>query len=191
MAVASLVAKIGSSDAIAAHARMAELIAEFDITHFGRATPKFDPHDLEVLNVKVLHALTYAEARPRLVALGIAEADLARTGEAFWTAVRGNLKKFSDAAGWWSVCFGPHAPSIEDATFAAQARAVLPPEPWSETTWHDWTARVKQATGRTGKGLFLPLRMALTGLPHGPEMKLLLPLIGRARAEKRLAGVTA
>ncbi|MDX2224628.1 MAG: glutamate--tRNA ligase [Rhodospirillaceae bacterium] len=191
MAIASLVAKIGSSDAIEPRATMAQLIAEFDIAHFGRATPKFDPHDLEFLNAKVLHELPFADARPRLAALGIDDAALARVGDVFWTAVRGNLKKFSDAAGWWAVCFGAHAPSIEDTTFVAEARTLLPDEPWSETTWHDWTERVKAATGRKGKGLFLPLRLALTGLPHGPEMKALLPLIGRARAEKRLMGVTA
>jgi glutamyl-tRNA synthetase len=187
MAVASMVAKIGSSDAIAARADMAALIAEFDISHYGRATPKFDPHDLEFLNSKVLHDLPYAVVKPRLEALGL---DVSAHGEAFWIAVRGNLRKFSEVSGWWAICFAPHAPSIEDTTFIADAAKLLPPTPWDENTWGQWTKDVAAATGRKGKGLFLPLRMALTGLPHGPEMKLLLPLIGRERAVKRLSGVT-
>ncbi|MCB2107932.1 MAG: glutamate--tRNA ligase [Rhodobacteraceae bacterium] len=191
MAVTSMVAKLGSSDAIEARASMAQLIAEFDITHYSRATPKFDPHDLEFLNGKVLHDLPYDVARPRLEALGLDKAQLDGVGEAFWSAVRGNLQKFSEAAGWWAICFAPHAPSIEDTTFIEQAKGVLPEEPWSEDTWSAWTDQVKAATGRKGKGLFLPLRMALTGLPHGPELKYVLPLIGRERALKRLNGVTA
>ncbi|MDX2142339.1 MAG: glutamate--tRNA ligase [Rhodospirillaceae bacterium] len=191
MAIVSHVAKLGSSDAIEARADMAQLIAEFDITHYGRATPKFDPHDLEFLNAKVLHDMSYAAARPRLDALGLPKAELDKIGEKFWNAVRGNLQKFSEAYGWWQICFAPHAPSIEDTTFIDQARGLLPPEPWDETTWGAWTDKVKDASGRKGKGLFLPLHMALTGLPHGPELKLLLPLIGRERAMKRLSGVTA
>ncbi len=190
MSIVSLVAKLGSSDAIEARADMAQLISEFDISHFGRATPKFDPHDLEFLNAKVLHDLTYAVARPRLEALGLPAAELDKHGEAFWAAARGNLKKFSEAAGWWTICFAPTAPSIEDTTFIDQSKPLLPEGPWDENTWGAWTDKVKDATGRKGKGLYLPLRMALTGLPHGPELKLLLPLIGRERVLKRLSGVT-
>ncbi|MBL8644651.1 MAG: glutamate--tRNA ligase, partial [Rhodospirillaceae bacterium] len=191
MSIVSLVAKLGSSDAIEARADMKQLIAEFDISHYGRATPKFDPHDLEFLNSKVLHDLPYAVAQSRLAALGLDAGLLAKHGEAFWHAVRGNLQKFSEAAGWWQICFAAHAPSIEDTTFIQQATPLLPDAPWDETTWGVWTEQVKTATGRKGKGLYLPLRMALTGLPHGPELKLLLPLIGRERALKRLSGVTA
>lgn len=190
MSIASLVAKLGSSDAIEARSTMDQLIAEFDISHFGRATPKFDPHDLEFLNSKVLHDLSYDVARPRLEALGLPAADLNTHGEAFWLAVRGNLQKFAEASGWWHICFAPAAPSIEDTTFIAQAIPLLPEGPWDENTWGAWTEKVKAASGRKGKGLYLPLRMALTGLPHGPELKLLLPLIGRERVLKRLNGVT-
>jgi glutamyl-tRNA synthetase len=167
------------------------MIADFDIGRFSRATPKFDPHDLEFLNAKVLHDMPYAEAESRLEALGLDTATLAAHGEAFWNAVRGNLKQLNDAAGWWAICFTPHAPSIEDTTFMAEAANVLPEGEWSEDTWSEWTSAVKQATGRKGKGLFMPLRMALTGLDHGPELKALLPLMGRDRVLKRLQGETA
>jgi len=191
LAVASLLARLGSSDAIEVYADMNAMIADFDIGRFSRATPKFDPHDLEFLNAKVLHDMPYAEAESRLEALGLDTATLAAHGEAFWNAVRGNLKQLNDAAGWWAICFTPHAPSIEDTTFMAEAANVLPEGEWSEDTWSEWTSAVKQATGRKGKGLFMPLRMALTGLDHGPELKALLPLMGRDRVLKRLQGETA
>ena len=167
------------------------MIADFDIGRFSRATPKFDAHDLEFLNAKVLHQMPYGQAKDRLAKLVNDDAALAEKGEAFWLAVRGNLKLFDEAAGWWSVCFAPLAPSIEDTTFMEEAASLLPPEPWTEDTWGQWTGAVKDATGRKGKGLFLPLRLALTGLDHGPELKLLLPLIGRERALKRSQGETA
>lgn len=191
IAVASLLAHLGSSETIGVFAGMAAIVADFNIGHLSRATAKFDAHDLEFLNAKVLHVMPYADAEPRLAALGLAASVLADQGEAFWHAVRGNLKLFKDAADWWSVCFDAHAPSIEDAAFMAEAATHLPPEPWSEDTWGQWTGALKDATGRKGKGLFLPLRMALTGLSHGPELKHLLPLIGRARVLKRVQGLTA
>ncbi len=191
LAVSSLLAHLGSSESIEVFADMTAMIADFDIAHFSRATAKFDAHDLEFLNAKVLHGMPYADASPRLEALGLDAGILQEKGEAFWLAVRGNLKLFKDTADWWSICFDAHAPSIEDTTFMAEAATHLPEEPWSEETWSQWMGAVKEATGRKGKGLFLPLRMALTGLDHGPELKLLLPLIGRDRVLKRIQGLTA
>ena len=94
----------------------------------------------------------------------------------------------AEAATWWQVVAGPLAPVVEDADFLVKAAAVLPQEPWSETVWLDWTAAVKAATGAKGRALFHPLRLALTGREAGPELKALLPLIGRQRALARLSG---
>jgi glutamyl-tRNA synthetase len=112
-------------------------------------------------------------------------------GEAFWLAVRSNLAVLSDAGAWWLVVKGPLQPVIADAALCEQAAALLAPEPWDESTWERWAADVKQATGIKGKALFQPLRLALTAREHGPELKLLLPLIGRERALARLEGKTA
>jgi glutamyl-tRNA synthetase len=109
--------------------------------------------------------------------------------EAFWLAVRGNIEKLADAEMWASVINGPMTPVIadEDRDFLAAASAALPAEPWDAGTWKAWTEAVKAATGRKGKPLFMPLRLALTGLDHGPELAALLPLIGRKRVLDRLA----
>jgi glutamyl-tRNA synthetase len=112
-------------------------------------------------------------------------------GEAFWLAVRGNLETVTEAAQWLKVVEGPLAGVIQDASFCNAAEALLPPEPWDQSTWSAWTNAVKDATGAKGKALFLPLRLGLTGLEHGPELKTLLPLIGRDRASRRLRGQAA
>jgi glutamyl-tRNA synthetase len=105
-----------------------------------------------------------------------------------WLAVRGNIEKFADTAMWAEVISNNvnHPSSSEDGAFMAKAQALLPPEPWDGTTWKQWTDAVKAATDRKGKALFMPLRMALTGLDHGPELAALLPLIGRQRALDRM-----
>ena len=112
-------------------------------------------------------------------------------GEAFWEAVRGNLAVLGDARHWWRVVEGPLEPVIENRDLCHAAARLLPAEPWDEATWSAWSSAVKQATGAKGKALFAPLRLALTGREHGPELKQLLPLIGRARAAARLEGKLA
>jgi glutamyl-tRNA synthetase len=106
-------------------------------------------------------------------------------------AVRANLTRVAQAGPWWGVVQGPVTPVIADAAFAARAAALLPPEPWDASTWKAWSEAVKAETGLKGKALFLPLRLALTGLDHGPDLAGLLPLIGRARSLRRLAGESA
>lgn len=185
MALNSLLAKLGTSDAIAPCRSLAELADGFDMGHFSRATPKFDERELEHLNARLLHEMPFAEAAPRLEAAGIPG------DEAFWLAVRANLKRFAEARDWWHIVGEPVAPVVEDAAFLAAAADLLPPAPWSEDTWKAWTGTVQQATGRKGKELFHPLRLALTGRENGPELKTLLPLIGPDRAAARLRGHTA
>ena len=182
LAVASYVAMLGTSDAIAPHASLDELVPGFDFGKLSRAPARFDPHELRLLNAKLLHMLPFGTVADRLHVMGV------EGGEAFWDAVKGNLAVLADAKLWWQVVDEPLAPVIEDAKLCREAAALLPPEPWDETTWSTWSSAVKQATGAKGKALFQPLRLALTGREHGPELKLLLPLIGRARAAGRLEG---
>jgi glutamyl-tRNA synthetase len=186
MAVDSLLAKLGTSDAIEIRHGLDALVDEFDMEKFGRGTPKFDPAELDHLNAHLLHGMSFEDARTRLAAAGLPLAD-----EPFWLAIRANLAQVGDAREWWAVCRDPIRPVIEDAEFTAAAAALLPPEPWDTATWGTWTTAVKDVTGRKGKTLFHPLRLALTGRENGPELKTLLPLVGRARAEARLRGESA
>jgi len=130
--------------------------------------------------------MPFETAAGRLAPLGLDGVD-----KAFWEAVRGNLTRLDDAAAWWRVVHGEMAPLIEDAEFARQAAGLLPPEPWDRGTWAAWTESLKRATSRSGKALFHPLRLALTGRERGPELAALLPLIGRRRALARLHGEAA
>lgn len=186
LALAALLARLGTGAAVEPVTSLDELIAGFDLARFGKAPARFDAAELAALSARTLHLMPFERARPRLVALGLSEAD-----ETFWRAIRGNLARFEDARAWWRVCFGPLAPVIEDANFAAQAAALMPDGGFDAETWGVWTRRLAEASGRKGKALYQPLRLALTGRGDGPAMHDLLPLIGRARAQKRLAGETA
>ncbi|KRE17673.1 glutamine--tRNA ligase [Bosea sp. Root381] len=185
MAVASLAVLTGSSDAVRPVASLDELARLVDLGHISRAPAKFDEHDLETLSARTLHQLPHQAVAARLQALGV------DGSEAFWLAIRGNLAKLDEARIWDEVVQGPLAPDISDPAFAATAASLLPAEPFDATTWKSWTGAVSAATGAKGKALFMPLRRALTGLDHGPELAALLPLIGREKALKRLAGDSA
>jgi glutamyl-tRNA synthetase len=182
MAVVSHGALIGTSEAIEPHTTMDTLLAAFDLSKLSRAPGRFDMTELENLNARIVHQLSYDDVRERLVGM---DAD---GGEDFWQAVHSNLSKVQEAVEWYRIVYGDMTGEIadEDRDFISQAATLLPDEPWGETTWKSWTDAVKQATGRKGKGLFMPLRLALTGKPHGPELVSLLPLIGRERATARL-----
>ncbi len=185
LAVMTHASLIGTSDALQPQESLERLSKLFDFAKVSRAPARFDPEELKGLNAKLLHATPYAAVANRLSERGISG------GEAFWLAVRANLGVFADVDQWWSVVHGKIEPVIEDAAFTAQALTLLPPEPWDAGTWPQWTGAVKKATGAKGRALFHPLRLALTGLERGPELKDLLPLIGREKVSARLAGKPA
>ncbi|BBK31125.1 glutamyl-tRNA synthetase [Stella humosa] len=185
MAVAALLARLGTADPVEPATDLARIVDGFDLARFGRSPPHFELPELWQVNAKVLHLLPFAAVSDRLAAVAPgADAD-------FWEAIRPNLERLADAAGWWQVCRGPLAPVIDEPDFAAAVAALLPPEPWDGESWRAWTLAIQAATGRKGKALFQPLRRALTARDHGPEMRNLLPLIGRERVLRRLAGETA
>ncbi|MGB3643126.1 MAG: glutamate--tRNA ligase [Mesorhizobium sp.] len=179
MAVASLAVLVGTSENVQAMATMAELGEHFDLAATSKSASKFDPDELLVLNRALLHRMPFAEARDRLFLLGVSD----ERAEPFWMAVRGNLDRLSDAEAWWRVVVdGPKEKpgfSDEDTAFLRTAFDLLPEEPWGASVWKEWTNAVKKATERKGKALFMPLRLALTGLESGPELADLLPLLGR------------
>lgn len=179
MAVASLAVLIGTSENVTAVRTMQELAEKFDPAATSKSASKFDPAELGVLNRALLHAMPFDEARDRLVIMDV-DGDRA---EAFWLAVRGNIETLGDAAKWWRIVQeGPEDTEElagEDREFVRQAFDLLPEEPWDRATWKAWTDRVKEKSGRKGKALFMPLRLALTGLGSGPEFADLLPLLGR------------
>ena len=181
MSMCSLLARLGTSDPIEAFDSHAPLIEAFDFAKFGRGTPKFDPDELVRLNAKILHTLDYDHAKIRLAQIGLQDIT-----EEFWSIVRPNLEIVNDIREWWTVANGPVTPIVADSEFAGKAIELMPPAPWTPATWKQWTDAIKTATGRKGKELFMPLRQALTGMDHGPELGDLLPLIGPDKARARL-----
>lgn len=181
--ILAFISRLGTSKPIEPFQTLDEVIAGFDIASFSRANPRFLMDELTRLNAKILHQMPYAIAKPKLDELGLNGVD-----ESFWHVARGNLNVFRDIKEWWRVAQGPVNPIINDRDFTQAALDVLPDGPWNNDTWTAWVNAVKEKTGRKGKELFMPLRQALTGMDHGPEMANLLPLIGYDRARERLTG---
>ncbi|WP_375395969.1 glutamate--tRNA ligase [uncultured Sphingomonas sp.] len=179
VAVRAFLARIGTSDPVEPILDTDILTDSFDFARFGRAPARFDEAELTQLNARIVHQLPYDVVAARLP-VGMRAAE--------WDAVRPNLSIISDAADWWRVIEGPiGAPDAgEDRAYLDAAADIAATIDWAGDPWHALTAALKDATGRKGKPLFLPLRRALTGLDHGPDMAALLPLIGRGRAVERL-----
>ena len=156
---------------------MQEIVDGFDVGSFGAAPTKFDAEDLFPLTRQYVQSLPFAAVAERIAALGV-PADKA---EAFWAVTKGNITILDDLVEWWTLFRDGAAPLVadEDREFVAQALAMLPAQPWTNATWGEWTAAVKEATGRKGKGLFMPLRHALTGRNNGPEMADVMPLLAK------------
>ncbi len=180
MAISSFLAKLGTSEAIEPYYDLESLAASLDLSKIGRSQPKFDEEELKIFNTKYLHNLPYEKVKGRI------DAD-----ENFWNAVRPNLQKVADIAEWEKICRQPLSPIIEDKTLTDLAAEILPPEPWNDETFKSWTDALKTKSGKKGKDLFHPLRLAVTAAGNGPELKTLLPLIGREKILARLKGITA
>jgi len=180
MAICSFLAKLGTSEAIEPFYKLEDLAASLDFSKIGRAQPKFDEEDLKRFNLKYIHNLPYAQVKDRI---GLSED--------FWNKVRANLQTVADVDLWHHICNGEISPVIEDNALISTAADLLLPEPWDQQTFSLWLEALKKATGKKGRDLFHPLRLALTGLENGPELKSLLPLIGYAKAFKRLKGQKA
>ena len=175
LALLSLMARLGSSKPVELAGSMEELIEGFDIATFGASPTKFDDEDLFPLTRAHVQSLPYAAVKDRTAALGVA----ADKAELFWSVAKGNITVLADLEGWWSLFRDGATPLVdaEDVDFVRQALTLLPPQPWSHGTWAEWTEVVKAASGRKGKGLYRPLRRALTGLEAGPEMADVMPLL--------------
>ena len=183
LALAAKLARIGTSLPVEPVATLDPLIERFDFATFGRAPARFDEAELAKLNAQTVHLLSFDQVADRLPA---------GMDAAAWNAVRPNLERVVDAADWWAVVEGPIASAAadEDRDFVRAAAAAAASIDWSSDPWHALTGALKESTGRKGKPLFLPLRRALTGMDHGPDMAALLPLIGRERTVERLMAAT-
>jgi glutamyl-tRNA synthetase len=176
-ALVALLARLGTSLPVEPIADRQVLVDTFDLAHFGRAPARFDDAELDRLNAALVHQMDYAQVKDRLPG---------GMDEEAWLAIRPNLSHVADAAEWWAVVTGPIVTpdlSVEDRAFVGQAADALI---WSDDPWHTLTDDLKASTGRKGRALFHPLRVALTGRESGPEMKTLLPLIGESEARARL-----
>ena len=175
MALLSLMARLGSSDPVELRESHADLIAGFDVSRFGAAPTKFDKDDLTPMTARVIQGLDTVAVSDVLTSGGVP----LELQDSYWKAVRGNIGKRADAADWWPTFLGNTTAVIadEDREFVAAAFGMLGEPPFDAEAWANWTSAVKEATGRKGKSLFMPLRLAITGQPRGPEMADVMPLL--------------
>ena len=180
MALLSLMARLGSSDPVELRTEMAELVEGFDINRFGSAPTKFDVQDLFPLTARYLQSLPVETVQAQLDSLGVP----AEMQAPFWAMAKENITTLDDLEGWWALCRDGAEPLIadEDRDFIAEAIALLTEGPYDADSWSSWTSAVKEATGRKGKGLFMPLRKAVTGMERGPDMSALLALMQVVKA---------
>ena len=182
MALLSLMARLGSADPVELRGNVDELVEGFDISRFGSAPTKFDANDLFPLTARILYNRPFADVKDEIAALGVPDDQ----AERFWDVTRENISTVKDLGPWWVMFRDGAEPDIaeEDREFVAEAMALLPEGPYDGETWGKWTAEVKEKTGRKGKGLFMPLRKALTGQSHGPDMSQVLPLLQTIKAKR-------
>jgi glutamyl-tRNA synthetase len=185
MAIISLLARLGTSDPIEAFTSMKPLIDTFSFDKFSRGTPKVDPQEVERLNAKIVHQTSYDDVKSR--------AEMNGVDENLWNNVKANLTKVKDVQDWVHITSESVEPSVldEDKDYIKTALETLPVGDVTADTWSAWTAILKDKTDRKGRALFMPLRQALTGMDHGPEMDKMLVLLGRERAERRLQRAVA
>ncbi|GBR51465.1 glutamyl-tRNA synthetase [Neokomagataea thailandica NBRC 106555] len=178
MSIVSYLARVGTSDDPDV-ITLQEAIDSYDISHVSKSAARFDMRQLLALNRKALHNLPFEQAKAHLPA---------EATEEFWNAVRGNVDIAAEIPHWWDVTQGAIIPPSQpdDRDFLQKALETLPEDPWGETTWKDWTNILKEQTGRKGKALFMPLRLALTAEDSGPDLPTLLTLMGRERVLSRL-----
>jgi len=180
LALLSLLARIGTSQPVEPVASLDELARDFDFAHFGRAPAHFDPHDVELLNARLLHKLDHSAVAGRLPQ-GATEED--------WLLLRPNLGRVADFAGWFDVLHGEIDPpelSHDERRLVRDAAALASGLDWSAEPWRALTDALKSSTGKKGRELFHPLRLALTGRESGPEMAGLVARMGKERAVRRL-----
>ncbi len=182
MAIACLMARLGTSLPVEPVLTMQELAAPFDLSIFSRTPPRFSEKELWSLNHKLYQLMPFSQIKQHLSLAGFEN-----FSEAHWLAVKDNIEKLSELQPWQDIFFGKIENICNDKDFLKIALGLLPEEPWDEKTWPTWTQLIKEKTTRKGKELFMPLRQALTAMDHGPEMKTLLPLIGRETTISRLS----
>ena len=185
-ALFSLMARLGSSQPVELRLTLDEIAKDFDLSIFGSAPTKFDEKDLYPLTHRYLQTLNLNDIQKNLASLGVP----AHLAQSFWDVTRENIDTLNDLSVWWDIFSQGAEPVIDQADhkFVEKALSVLPPEPFDESTWSKWTEEVKQLTGRKGKQLFMPLRLALTGKERGPDMSKVLPLLQNIKAKQILDG---
>lgn len=182
MAILNLFAKLGSCNPVLTTTNIDELINDFNISSFSKSSANYMFDELEKLNHKIVTQYEFNDIKEFLT-----QHNLLKINEDFWYAVRPNLNNLNELKLWWDITNNPQlVKQPEEQEFLNLATKLLPEGEIDEDSWKIWTKKLANESNKSGKKLFMPLRIALTGLDYGPELKQLLPLIGKKEIIRRL-----
>ncbi len=184
MSIINLLAQIGTSEPIKIYKNCDELVSDFSFAKFSKSSTNYDISELNHINQKLLQKLDLSDVAPQLKNLGLTEVDAG-----FFDCIKQNIGFLSEIKMWWEICKGQfrYQNKAEDQEFLRKAASFLPQDTQDSSCWQNWLEGIKSNTTRKGKDLFMPIRLSLTGVEHGPELKFLVNLISREEILKRLA----
>ena len=180
ISILSLLATIGTSNSIELKDNIDQIKSEFKLSTISTSPGRIEIDVLNALNKKQVQKYNFSEIEERLKKID------EKIDQKFWETIRGNLNVVEDIKQWTDIVFNSETIKPSDKDYIKIAMELIPDDPWNDETWGLWTSAIKEKTGRKGKELFLPLREAFTGLNHGPEMKLLIQLLGREKIIERV-----
>ncbi len=173
--------KIGTSQNLTKIKELKNVRDSFDINTLAASSPKFSIDSLKLLNKDILKSYNFSEVKNKFLDL-----DIKDVTEDFWNFVKNNINFFSETKFWWHIVNSDEIYEIKDKEYLHIAANLLPLDPFTTKSWEEWTENINKKTGKKGKELFMPLRIALTGLEKGPELKYLMPLLDRKKIVRKL-----
>jgi len=185
MSLINLLAQIGSSKSINIYKNSEDLVKDFALENFSKSATNYDINELKLINQKLIQSLEFSEVKDRIKNLGIQDETFATK---FWECISPNISFFNECKEWLEIINGnfKHKHNEQDQDFLKEISKILPEDTTQENCWQDWIAGIKKISDRKGKNLFMPIRLALTGKEHGPELKLIINLISREKILERL-----
>ena len=184
MAIVNLLAQIGTSESLKIYQNFEQLISDFSFDKFSKSAMNYDITELTNINQKLLQILSFEHISARIKEMGIKY----NISEKLWEICKHNINFIYEIQDWCAIFCDEfrYKNSPQDLEFLHKIIELLPQDTSQENSWQIWLDEIKKNSPRKGKELFMPIRLALTGKEHGPELKHAINLISRDEIIARL-----